>query len=163
MIRRRLAALLAVVALLLPLPAGAAPDYYKILLPQTTIAAAVTGVVTDPVLLGQIPNNATYFSLQALFNYGSGGTTAKAWVQTSFDGGTTWCDIVNFAFTTAAGTKVGAVSASVAAAAPAACTDATLADNTMNNGLIGDRIRLKYTTTGTYGGATNLKVTVVPR
>ena len=39
-------------------------------------------------------------TIQANFTYGSGGTTAAVWVQTSLDGGTTWVDIANFAFTT---------------------------------------------------------------
>lgn len=150
-------------ALLLALaaPAGA-QEYFRTLVPTTTIAAAVTGRVTEPVLLGQIPNNARYLALQANFAYGSAGTTAKVWVQTSLDGGATWVDIANFAFTTAALRKVAAVNIFIAAT-HATPTDGTLADNTIINGLLGDRIRVKYTTTGTYAGATSLTVTAVAR
>ena len=31
---------------------------------------------------------------QLNFSYGSGGTSVNAWLQTSLDGGTTWCDAV---------------------------------------------------------------------
>jgi len=137
-------------------------DYTKTLLPPTTIAGAVTAIVTEPVLLGNLPNAARYLALQGNFLYGSGGTTAKAWVQTSFDGGATWIDIASFAFTTAALRKVVGLSVNIAAT-HATPTDGSLADNTINNGLIGDRLRVKYTTTGTYAGATSLAVTAVAR
>jgi hypothetical protein len=106
---------------------------------------------------------ARYVGFEAIFTYGSGGTTCKAWVQTSFDGGTTWLDVVNFAFTTASLNKVGAISAAIAAAAPATPTTQTLADNTMNNGLLGDRLRVVITTTGTYAGGTTLKIACVAK
>lgn len=139
------------------------PTYVKTLLPATTISTAVNGLVTDRVFVGQVPDGCTYLAAQASFLYGSGGTTAKAWIQTSLDGGLTWCDIMNFAFTTAAAAKVSAVGLRVALAAGVTPTDATLADNTILNGLLGDRLRVKYTTTGTYAGATSLKVTAVLR
>jgi hypothetical protein len=125
-----------------------------------TITAAVTGVTTftyGAVGLTGL-GGARYVGFQGILTYGSGGTTVKAWLQTSFDNGVTWVDIANMAFTTATLTKVGAVSTSIAAAAPATPTDGSLADNTINNGLIGDRLRIKYTTTGTYAGGTTLKI-----
>ena len=45
-------------------------------------------------------------SFEAIFTYGSGGTSADVYVQTSFDGGTTWVDICNFHFTTASASKL---------------------------------------------------------
>lgn len=141
---------------------GTILDHSKTLLPATTIAAAVAAVVTEPLSLGGHEGAARYLGLQANFLYGSGGTTVKAWVQTSFDGGANWIDIANFAFTTAALRKVAGLTVNVAAT-HATPTDGTLADNTINNGLIGDRIRVKYTTTGTYGGATSLEIKAVLR
>lgn len=137
-------------------------DNFKTLLPATTIGAAVTAVVTDPISLGYSPDGARYIGLQANFLYGAGGTTVKVWVQTSFDGGATWCDIANFAFTTAALRKIAAINAYLAAT-HATPTDGTLADNTINNGLLGDRLRLKYTSTGTYSGLTSVAITAVLR
>lgn len=125
-----------------------------ILLPTTTIAAAVTGVTTTPV---PVPFNARGLLVEAEFLYGSGGTTVKAWVQTRVKGGT-WRDIANFAFTTSAATKWIGIRQDIALAANIAASDAALADNTILDGFLGDELRVKYTTTGTYGGATSLAV-----
>ena len=130
------------------------------LLAQLTIGAAVTAQVTAPVTFRP---GCKYLLAVAKFLYGAAGTTVKCWVQTSIDGGTTWIDIMNFAFTTSAATKVSAVTAFVALAAAVAPTDGTLADNTILNGLIGDQFRLKYTTTGTYTGATSLEVDITTK
>ena len=130
----------------------------KILLPSTTITTAVTGVTTNSVVLTGMDgcNAATFF---ARFTYGSGGTTAKFWVQTSFDRGVTWCDAINFAFTTSSATKVGAIIS--AGVTPVAPTDATLADNTANAGFLGAQWRVKYTTTGTYAGSTSVEISAI--
>lgn len=96
--------------------------------------------------------------LQMVFTYGSGGTNATAYVQTSFDGGVTWFDIASFQATTASLQKVCNVSAVAASAAPATPTDGSLTANTKNEGLIGDRLRVKLTTTGTYAGGTTMAV-----
>lgn len=127
-----------------------------ILLAPTTIAAAVGPIATTPVtkLAGM-----DYLGVMAVFLYGAGGTTVKAWIQTSFDGGTLWVDVINFAFTTAAAKFTAAVSTNITAgAAPVAVTDGTAADNAVVNGVLGDRVRVKYLTTGTYTGATSLAV-----
>lgn len=126
-------------------------NYAVQLLPSTAITAAVTNVTTGSITLDT--GVAQALQLQAVFTYTSGGTTAKFWVQTTFDGGATWVDIINFAFATASLTKVAAVNVFLAAT-HATPTDAALADNTINNGLIGEQVRVKYTTTGTYVGTT---------
>src|SRR5262245_1246679 len=77
----------------------------------------------------------------ARFHYGSGGTTATFWVQTSLNGGQTWVDIMCFAFTTAGATKVSAVHMHTALAAAVTPTDGALADNTIVNGLLGGYLR----------------------
>jgi hypothetical protein len=154
----RRALLLAFAALCVTALPAAAQSRTKLLLPQTTIAAARTAVVEETLL---VPQGVRALSVQAVFNYGSGGTTAKAWVQTSLDGGVTWVDIANFAFATTAGRVVNSVRTDTAVAANYTATDGTLADNTIKDGILGDRIRVKWTTTGTYAGATNLKLTAV--
>lgn len=128
-----------------------------VLLTATIITTALTGTTpgTTYTKLGGL----NYLVVESIFTYGSGGTTAKVWIQTSFDGGTTWCDIASHAFTTATASKMSALTTAIAPATQAqAPTDATLADNTVNNGLLGDRVRMKITTTGTYGGSTTLKI-----
>jgi len=130
------------------------------LLAQTTIAGAVTGVVTTPVtgLLGM-----QVVTMQAVFLYGSGGTNVTAYVQTTFDGGVTWVDIASFQFTLAAATKLQSVRAATAVAADYTPTDGTLAANTIKDGLLGEQLRVKYTTTGTYAGATSLAIFAVTK
>jgi len=135
-----------------------APNRTFTLLPQTTIATAKTGILTDTLML---PYGLKSLTVQALFNYGAGGTDATAWVQTSLDDGTTWMDIMAFNFTTSAATKVSAVRQFIALAAVATPTDGTLTDDTILDGCIGDRVRVKWTTTGTYTGITNLRLTGV--
>lgn len=121
------------------------------------ITTAVTAQTASPVDLGRVEA----LTLYAVFAYGSGGTTAKAWVQTSIDG-TNWMDIASFAFTTSAAQRAYNLT-NVAVTSIATPTDGTLTDNTAVNGLLGAYFRVKYTTTGTYAGATSLKITAVPK
>lgn len=123
------------------------------MLATTTITTAVTASLSGTSII----RNARALVLQAVFTYGSGGTSAKAWVQTSIDGGTTWFDIASFAFTTSSATRVYSLD-TTAVTTIYTPTDATLTDNTVKNGLLGDRYRVKYTTTGTYAGDTTLSI-----
>lgn len=126
------------------------------LLAPLTITAAVGATGTTPVvfLAGM-----QYLSAEAIFVYGSGGTNATAYVQTSFDGGTTWVDVMAFQFTTATASKLSSVSAQIVPTAQAvAPSDGALTVNTALEGFLGDRVRLKYVTTGTYAGGTTLAV-----
>ena len=99
--------------------------------------------------------------LHANFTYGSGGTSADAWVQTSLDGGATWCDVANFHFTTASARKFFNLSSMTPVATQATPTDGSLAANTCVDGLVGPLWRVKYTTVGTYAGSTTLAVHIV--
>ncbi len=94
------------------------------------------------------------------FTYGSGGTTADAWVQTSLDGGTTWTDIANCHLTTASARKVYNLSSLTPVTTVYTATGGSLASNTAKDGVIGSWLRVKYTTTGTYAGGTSLTVDV---
>jgi hypothetical protein len=124
-------------------------------LPATglVITAALSGVATTPV---EILSGMKYVAFQVRFVYGSSGTTAKFWLQTTFDNGSTWCDIANLARTTASLNTVVSttLTSGTALATPTTLTDGTLADNTIVQGLLGSQLRLKYTTTGTYAGST---------
>ena len=101
-------------------------------------------------------------AVEANFVYGADGTTTKVWIQTSLDGGTNWIDIINFAFTTASGRKVTTVDIDAAATAVVP-TDASLADDAIVDGILGDMLRAKVTTTGTYSGTTTLDVNFIPK
>jgi hypothetical protein len=120
------------------------------------ITTAISAVVVPH---GSIPISTDGITASAVFTRGGGGTTAKAWIQTSFDDGDTWIDIINFAFTTSSANKVSNVSAHTPLITGAP-TDGTLADNTILDGVIGSQVRVKYTTTGTYTTNTTLKIDV---
>src|SRR5262245_27822426 len=140
-------ALLALIVALVCVSADAqAPTTRSVvLIPTTAITTAVTAIVGDTV---QVPKGARNLTVRAQLVYGSGGTTAKAWVQTSLDGGTSWIDVMCFAFTTSSATKVSGVREDIALAAAYTPTDGSLADDTIKDGLLGDLVRVKWTTTG---------------
>lgn len=135
------------------------------LLPTLSITTALSG--TTPGLGGangvQGISGAKSLVAQSVFVYGSGGTTAKAYIQTSLDNGTTWFDIISHAFATTTATKVSGVTSFIAPASQGfAPSDAALSDNTIIQGVIGDRVRLKLTTVGTYA-ATTLKIDLIAK
>ncbi len=130
----------------------------QVTLYSAAITAAETGLTTSPLTVPGL----SALTILATFTYGSGGTSAKYYVQTSLDKGTSWIDIASFAFTTSSATKVSAVFGAVALTAATTPSDGSLTDNTILNGLLGDRLRLKRTTTGTYAGTT-VAINVVMR
>lgn len=130
------------------------------ILASTPITGAVTGSVGSEFTIRE---GVLYLAALANFTYGSGGTTAKFWLQTSLDRGVTWRDVACFAFTTASAKKTSALSSAIALAAAVAVSDGALADDSILNGLLGDRWRVKYTTTGTYAGGTTIQISVVAK
>jgi hypothetical protein len=118
----------------------------------TTTCDAITGLT-----------NLSAVSVQARFVYGSGGTTCKAYVQTSIDQGTTWIDVACLAFATTNATKVVNLSGMTPVTTPATPVDGALADNSSLDGILGDRLRVKVISTGTYAGGTVLSVRVMER
>ena len=91
---------------------------------KATIAAAAT--VTG--LAHQLPRNVKGLTVQMRFLYGSGGTDVTLFIQTSFDAGDTWVDIMAFNVTTSAATKISAVKAATAVAANYTPTEAALSE-----------------------------------
>ncbi len=145
---------------------------YAMLMPPTALAGAQTLVAIAASATGATPKSgpitqvggAKYLVCEAVCVVVGGGTTAKAYVQTSLDQGATWFDIICFAFTTTTASKMASVSASVlfntvaSSYAPLTPGNGTLTDNTCLQGLFGDRFRVSYVTTGTYTGASTLAV-----
>lgn len=123
-----------------------------------TVTAAGT-VLSDVV---ERLSGMKYVVAEAIFTYGSGGTSAKAYLQTSVDDGVTWIDIASFAFTTSTASKVSSLSSTVALTAATAPTDGSLTDNTVVNGLLGSQLRWKVISVGTYA-ATTLKCNYVAK
>ena len=123
------------------------------LLPSIVLAAAVANQLSETTTV----ENVVAVSLTAKFVRAAGGATAKAWVQTSTDGDA-WADVCSFAFTTTSLNKAAALTQNVAHT-HATIVDAALADNTLLNGRLANKYRVKYTTTGTYTGASSLEIT----
>lgn len=128
------------------------------LLPPTVIttAATVVGPVVDLKLNQQkLPLN---LSCLLKFTYGSGGTNVSVFVQTSFDGGTTWVDVISFTQLLLASAKQVASVNRQANQAPFAATDGSMAQTTAKDGVFGSQWRVKIISTGTYAGNTTLEV-----
>ncbi len=140
------------------------PGVYN--LGDVALTAAVTGqVITDA-------NDNAYIedlegmlaaTLQLKFAYGSGGTNCKAYVQTTLDQGSTWIDVACVLFELAAETKVLNLSGLTPKTTGATPTDGALTDDTCVDGILGDRWRVKITSTGTYAGSTSLSVRMQAR
>jgi hypothetical protein len=126
-----------------------------------TTAGTVSGspfqIRTGP----QQNGGALSMAFQKSFTYGSGGTTVDTYVQTSFDGGNTWADVIHFAQNTTSSDArpfVAWVNNLTASAAPAATTDGTQTVNTTTAGMFGLWWRVKFVSVGTYAGNTTLTV-----
>lgn len=106
---------------------------------------------------------------QFRFQYGSGGTDARVYLQTSIDQGTTAIDIACLLFGTVSQTQVlnfaGEVSSGMTGspAIGVVPTDAALTDSTVVDHILGDRFRVKIVTTGTYASSTVLSVRIAAR
>jgi hypothetical protein len=139
--------------------AAALTAHAAALLPTLTITTAVSATAATPLQFrAGVPHNAT---IQANFVYGSGGTSADAYVQISVDGGLTWVDVANFHFTTSSARRLYNLSSATAVTSIATPTDGSLTANTAVDGLLGTLMRVKYVTVGTYAGTTTLRVDVV--
>lgn len=125
-------------------------------MPSATIGVAAAGMLSDPVL--SLTPGIVVATFQGTFLYGAGGTKVTVWIQTSLDRELYWFDIACMTFTTAAAKKIASLKALIAVAASYVPTDGTLADDTIKDGLLGHAYRVKYTSTGTYTGATSLAV-----
>ncbi len=106
---------------------------------------------------------AKFLAIECIFTYGSSGTSAKVWVQTSFDGGVTWVDIANFAHATTSLSRAYNLCALTPITSVYTVTDGSLADNTCKDGLIGDQLRVKFTSTGTYATTTTMAVYAIAK
>jgi hypothetical protein len=81
-------------------------------------------------------------------------------VQTSIDGGASWIDIAQFHFTTASLTQVVNLNSQTVITTPYTPTDGTLTASTCKDGILGPQYRIKRQSTGTYTGATSLRIDV---
>lgn len=128
-----------------------------LILPKVTIGAAVNPAVVGSTFIIE-PGTLRDLVIQANFLYGAGGTTVDAYIQSSLDAGASWFDIRNFHFTTAALSQIVNHSSSTPVTTAVTPGDGALANNTSVDGLLGDLIRVKYKSAGTYTGATSLAI-----
>ncbi len=112
------------------------------------------GVCATLRMLQQVLSVAVNFK----FTYGSGGTTADAYLQTSFDGGTSWVDVANFHVTTGSDSKVINLSSLTPVTTPFAPQDGAISNNTCKDGVLGELWRVKLKSSGTYAGSSRMQV-----
>ena len=122
------------------------------ILPATTVSASGTSSVVEDLH--------RYKAFYGVFNVSavpSGGSpTLSVYLQTSPDGGTTWQDVASFQFTTSAVKKLFSIQTETAGSTSIiAASDGALTSNTVVQGPLGDRLRVKYVfaaggSTGTY-------------
>jgi hypothetical protein len=118
-----------------------------------TLAALQIAAARPLALLTPIEDldGMTAVTLEANFQYGSGGATCSAIVVTSFDDGVTWRHVARFDFTTAAAVKTANLSGLLSKAVAAY---ADLASEGVNDGLLGDQLAVYLVSTGTYVNTT---------
>jgi hypothetical protein len=90
-------------------------------------------------------------SLEASFQYGSGGGTCSAIVATSFDGGTSRRHIARFDFATASAVKVANLNGQLS---KGVTVYADLAAEGVLDGILGDQLQVILISTGTYVNTT---------
>lgn len=105
----------------------------------------------------------TAAAAQFRFTWGSGGTNAKVYLQTTLDQGTTPIDIACAVFTTANEIACFNFSALTPKMTQVTPTDGALADDSAIDGILGDSFRFKVVSTGTYAGSTNVVGGIVVR
>lgn len=100
-----------------------------------------------------------YVAIQSNLTYGAGGTSIRVYLQTTQDDGSTWQDTVNQTFLLASARKTSAVNKYVAAAPSVAASDGALADDSVSNGFVGRKWRVKIVVVGAYT-TSNIRVDV---
>lgn len=118
------------------------PGVYALAIDQITVAQTVQAFTAITDLDG-----ATAVTIECQFQYGSGGSTASATVQTSFDGGLTWRDVARCDFTTSTAVKHFNLSGLLS---KGATPYAALSVEGVNDGVLGNQLRAVVTSTGTY-------------
>lgn len=133
---------------------------------------AITAALTDEVITSGTSGSGaaqelidrlegmTSVTFFADFDYGSGGTTCAVIIQTSINQGDDWIDICRFDFTTSDSKKHATIGC-FGNVAPGAL--AALGSEGKLDGVLGDRLRAKVTSTGTYAGNTSVAVRAAVR
>ncbi len=128
-------------------------------------AVVVSASSTSSVFDGLHKYKAFYGIFSATAVPTGGSPTLSVYLQTSPDGGTTWQDIASFQFTGSTAARLFSIQTETAGVATMITpSDGALATNTVVQGPIGDRLRVKYTfTAGGSTGTYTLTVKLVAR
>ena len=130
-----------------------------VLMNETITTAQTASTKTAVTGLARAKSLAIYIN----FVYGSSGTSVDAYIQTSFDGGTTWIDIAEYSGTTSSQKRAYNLSALTPVTSIYTPSDGAMASNTSKDGFIGDQIRVKFTSVGTYAGTTTFSVYAIAK
>lgn len=116
---------------------------------------APIAVTTTPVYQARaVPPDMT---LAATFVFGSGSASIDAWVQTTVDG-LNFLDVANFHFAGASGSGIFNLTAETPITTAITPGDGVLAAKTAIDGIVGSKWRIKFSSSGTYGGNTHLAI-----
>lgn len=126
------------------------PAVYVLAAKQITTALAAEAQTAIESLAG-----ASAVTIEAQLQYGSGGTTAIAVVQTRMGAETLWRDVARLDFATSSAIKHCNLNGHLSKAVTAY---AVLGAEGVYDGVLGDQLRSVLTTTGTYAGDTVLTV-----
>lgn len=102
----------------------------------------------------------TGLTLEFEFIYGSGGSTCSGIVSASLDGGNTWRDIARADFTTASAVKHCNLDGLLSKAMSAY---SALASEGVYDGVLGNALKVRQVSTGTYAGGTQMNVRAAVR
>jgi len=129
-----------------------------------TITTAQAG--SAPVIVTGLAK-AKSLGIYCNFIYGAAGTTADVYVQTSFDGGLTWCDVCNFHNLLVSNRLYFNICSSTPVTTEDVINDVStgspIPNNTCKDGIVGDQWRAWLVTTGTYTTNTTVQVFAVAR
>ncbi len=120
--------------------------------PATVVSSVVDGL-----------EGVSAISVQIRMAYGSGGTKANVFLQTSLDQGVLWTDIANVLLGTASEVTILNLSGLTPKTSQITPTDGALGDDSCIDGVLGDRFRVKVISEGTYAGQTQISTRIVAR
>lgn len=95
--------------------------------------------------------------------WGSGGSTIKGYLQTAIDDTDTPIDIACITFAMASKVRVYNFTADTSVTTPITPTDGALPDDTAVGGILGNKFRFKFVSTGTYAGSTAISARIHAR
>lgn len=92
----------------------------------------------------------TAVTIQLRFAWTSGGSSARVYIQTSLDQENTWVDLACISCVNAAETAILNLSGLTPKTSQVTPSDGALGDDLAVDGILGDCLRMKIVTTGTY-------------